>query len=387
MRLPHSQASLHSVLTHHADVACVFVSAVLCACQVATDIAARGLDIPDVQLVLQNGLPQNKEFYVHRAGRTARAGKAGKCVLLYGAKERQEVGALGRELGVSFQFQAPPTVNVSTLECTHATATLYQMHFCASGVLLYGVVARGKRSLLSMTATASHSSARLSSSDTKRNSQSTPHSASYGCLPVAHLSSRMCIVCPWLHQGETYSAVDGEPGYMTFLSQAAPNSIAPTRDDVVSYMESIVGASVQPGTVERSREAVIIDVPAAQGKQLAEVTHHTHALHCTALHQHTSLLLLLNQTVRVMRTNKARWVRLSPLALERVGSIAMSTTINTTEHPHITAPQPASHRTRCIVSLLPPSRLSCRSACLCVSVLSTCPVAVAVAAVRCLCVC
>ena len=122
-------------------------------CEVATDIAARGLDIPDVQLILQNGLPSNKEFYVHRAGRTARAGKAGRCVVLYREKERQEVGALGRELGVHFSFQAPPPVKVSGAAHTETSAaTLYQMHFCVSGVLLYGVVARRNSSLVSMTA-------------------------------------------------------------------------------------------------------------------------------------------------------------------------------------------------------------------------------------------
>ena len=60
---------------------------------------------------------------------------------------------------------------------------------------------------------------------------------------------------------------------MTFVSQASAGSFAPTRDDVVAAMEEIVKAPVLPGTVERSREGIIVDVPAAQGKQIAEVTH------------------------------------------------------------------------------------------------------------------
>ena len=289
-------------------------------CQVATDIAARGLDIPDVQLVLQNGLPQNKEFYVHRAGRTARAGKAGRCVLLYGVKERQEVGALGRELGLTFRFQAPPAVNVSAHLCTtrhtHATAALYQMHFCASGVLLYGVVARGSRSLLSMTATAQHSSARPSSSETEHSNQhlaATQHNNAHSSL--TNLSPPTRSVPPCRRQGETYSAVDGEPGYMTFISQAAPNSIAPTRDAVVSYMESIVGSTVLPGTVERSREAVIVDVPTAQGKQIAEVrqTHtHTHIAAapppCRACSE--DQVSSMGETVAA-RSRRAGWIAMS----------------------------------------------------------------------------
>ncbi len=47
---------------------------------VATDVAARGLDINDIQLVLNYDLPDNSEDYVHRIGRTARAGKGGKAI-------------------------------------------------------------------------------------------------------------------------------------------------------------------------------------------------------------------------------------------------------------------------------------------------------------------
>lgn len=49
---------------------------------VATDVAARGLDLPDVGLVLHADLPQNQDVLVHRSGRTGRAGKRGVAVLL-----------------------------------------------------------------------------------------------------------------------------------------------------------------------------------------------------------------------------------------------------------------------------------------------------------------
>ena len=52
-------------------------------CLVATDVAARGLDIPSVDLVIQSEPPKDIDSYIHRAGRTARAGRSGICITLY----------------------------------------------------------------------------------------------------------------------------------------------------------------------------------------------------------------------------------------------------------------------------------------------------------------
>ena len=43
---------------------------------IATDVAARGIDVDDVEIVLNYDLPQDIEYYVHRIGRTGRAGRA-----------------------------------------------------------------------------------------------------------------------------------------------------------------------------------------------------------------------------------------------------------------------------------------------------------------------
>lgn len=63
---------------------------------VATDVAARGLDINDIELVLNFDLPDNSEDYVHRIGRTARAGKKGKAVSFASSDQYREIQKIER---------------------------------------------------------------------------------------------------------------------------------------------------------------------------------------------------------------------------------------------------------------------------------------------------
>jgi superfamily II DNA/RNA helicase len=60
---------------------------------VATDVAARGIDVPSISHVINFGLPMKEEDYVHRIGRTGRAGRAGMAVTL---AERRDTGMIGR---------------------------------------------------------------------------------------------------------------------------------------------------------------------------------------------------------------------------------------------------------------------------------------------------
>lgn len=54
---------------------------------IATDVAARGLDVPDVSQVVNYDLPQEIESYVHRIGRTGRAGKMGTAIAFFCDKD------------------------------------------------------------------------------------------------------------------------------------------------------------------------------------------------------------------------------------------------------------------------------------------------------------
>ncbi len=68
---------------------------------VATNVAARGLDIPDVTHVVNYDVPQNAEEYIHRIGRTARAGKSGHAVTFVGEWDFDAWEAICTEIGIS----------------------------------------------------------------------------------------------------------------------------------------------------------------------------------------------------------------------------------------------------------------------------------------------
>ena len=70
-------------------------------CIVATDVAARGLDVDDVELVLNYDMPGSVEDYVHRVGRTGRAGKVGRALSLVSPKDRGVHQAILRHLSAT----------------------------------------------------------------------------------------------------------------------------------------------------------------------------------------------------------------------------------------------------------------------------------------------
>ena len=69
---------------------------------VATDVAARGLDVDDLTHVINFGLPDDIENYTHRSGRTGRAGKKGTSISIVHSKEKHKIRNIEREIGKKF---------------------------------------------------------------------------------------------------------------------------------------------------------------------------------------------------------------------------------------------------------------------------------------------
>ena len=79
---------------------------------VATDVAARGLDLPDLDLVIHADLPTNKETMLHRSGRTGRAGRKGVSVLLVPYPKRRRAEQLLGAAGVDAGWSDPPSAEL-----------------------------------------------------------------------------------------------------------------------------------------------------------------------------------------------------------------------------------------------------------------------------------
>ncbi len=75
---------------------------------IATDVAARGLDLPDLDLVIHADLPTNKETLLHRSGRTGRAGRKGICLLLVPTSKRRRAEMLLTSANITAAWVDPP---------------------------------------------------------------------------------------------------------------------------------------------------------------------------------------------------------------------------------------------------------------------------------------
>jgi ATP-dependent RNA helicase RhlE len=76
---------------------------------VATDVAARGIDVPDVAQVINYDAPEDREAYVHRIGRTGRAGRTGTGISFVLAEQTEEMRRIGKSLGLDHGLGGGPS--------------------------------------------------------------------------------------------------------------------------------------------------------------------------------------------------------------------------------------------------------------------------------------
>ena len=69
---------------------------------ISTDVSARGIDVSDLAFIIHHQLPEQMEYYTHRSGRTARAGKTGFSVALILPNEITRIHQIQKELGIKF---------------------------------------------------------------------------------------------------------------------------------------------------------------------------------------------------------------------------------------------------------------------------------------------
>jgi superfamily II DNA/RNA helicase len=91
---------------------------------IASDVAARGLDIPDVSHIFNFDVPHHADDYVHRIGRTGRAGRSGTAITLVTPADRKAVDAIEKLIGRTIEWaKAPPRQERPEREARHHRST------------------------------------------------------------------------------------------------------------------------------------------------------------------------------------------------------------------------------------------------------------------------
>ncbi|CAM8983803.1 unnamed protein product [Rhodiola kirilowii] len=105
---------------------------------VATNVAARGLDIPNVDLVIHYELPNDAETFVHRSGRTGRAGNEGTVILMFTGAQRRTIKSLERDVGCKFEYIDSPSVEQVSEAAVFRTTELPSSQYDGSPGSHYG---------------------------------------------------------------------------------------------------------------------------------------------------------------------------------------------------------------------------------------------------------
>ncbi len=117
---------------------------------VATDVAARGIDVDDLTHVIHYNLPDELEFYTHRSGRTARAGRSGVSVALVTPRDERKVKDLARKLKVEFaQVKVPVGEEVCERQLLHFMNRIKEVNLEENNIETYFEAINGELADLS----------------------------------------------------------------------------------------------------------------------------------------------------------------------------------------------------------------------------------------------
>lgn len=115
-----SQAAREAVLTRIRQGTLRFL--------VATDVAARGIDLPELSHVFQYEPPEDPEAYIHRSGRTGRAGGSGTAITLVNVLERSELLRIGQRFGFTIEERPLPSDEDVQQVVSERSITLLEAH-------------------------------------------------------------------------------------------------------------------------------------------------------------------------------------------------------------------------------------------------------------------
>lgn len=105
---------------------------------VATDVAARGIDVNDLTYVIHHTLPDQLESYTHRSGRTGRAGKKGVSLALINPRESRKIGELERKINVKFErVEVPSLDDMQNARISNWTQQLTEIEIAEQATKLY----------------------------------------------------------------------------------------------------------------------------------------------------------------------------------------------------------------------------------------------------------
>ncbi|MEK6986031.1 MAG: DEAD/DEAH box helicase [Candidatus Thermoplasmatota archaeon] len=118
---------------------------------VATDVAARGLDVEDIELVLHDDAAPDVDTYIHRTGRTGRAGRSGRSILILGPNGERVLRSVERVAGRLEFYRVPDDVTMAAAQAQRVLATLKDIE---PGVQATAVLAEAEKAGLDARAVA-----------------------------------------------------------------------------------------------------------------------------------------------------------------------------------------------------------------------------------------